>query len=69
MCVLLPACGSRGGVEPLAGFAVRLRVPGAEVRACAPPDQEFTSGWPVPTCRADPDAFCAQRLHATSDRS
>ena len=34
----LSAYGSRGGVEPLAGLAVRLRAPGAEVRVCAPPD-------------------------------
>ena len=34
----LPAYGSRGGVEPLVGLAVRLRAPGAEVRVCAPPD-------------------------------
>jgi hypothetical protein len=26
-----------GGVEPLAGLAVRLRALGAEVRVCAPP--------------------------------
>jgi len=41
MRVLLPAYGSRGDVEPLAGLAVRLRALGAEVRACAPPDEEF----------------------------
>jgi vancomycin aglycone glucosyltransferase len=29
---------SRGGVEPLAGLAVRLQALGAEVRICAPPD-------------------------------
>ena len=34
----LSAYGSRGGVEPLVGLAVRLRAPGAEVRVCAPPD-------------------------------
>jgi vancomycin aglycone glucosyltransferase len=38
MRVLLSTYGSRGGVEPLAGLAVRLRALGAEVRVCAPPD-------------------------------
>ena len=56
----LSAYGSRGGVEPLAGLAVRLRAPGAEVRVCAPADcAERLAGvnvplvpaWPVrPTC-------------------
>jgi vancomycin aglycone glucosyltransferase len=40
MRVLLPTYGSRGDVQPLAALAVRLRVLGAEVAACAPPDQE-----------------------------
>jgi vancomycin aglycone glucosyltransferase len=39
--VLLSTYGSRGDVEPLAGLAVRLRELGAEVRVCAPPDEEF----------------------------
>ena len=38
MRVLLSTYDSRGGVEPLAALAVRLREPGAEVRVCAPPD-------------------------------
>jgi len=38
MRVLSSTYGSRGGVEPLAGLAVRLRALGAEVRMCAPPD-------------------------------
>ena len=38
MRVLLSTYDSRGGVEPLAGLAVRLRTLGAEVRMCAPPD-------------------------------
>ena len=38
MRVLLSTYDSRGGVEPLAGLAVRLRALGAEVRMCAPPD-------------------------------
>ena len=41
MRVLLPAYGSRWDVGPLAGPDVRLRALGAEVRVCAPPDEEF----------------------------
>jgi vancomycin aglycone glucosyltransferase len=41
MRVLLSTFGSRGDVEPMAGLAVRLRALGAEVRVCAPPDEEF----------------------------
>jgi len=41
MRVLLSTYDSRGGVEPLAGLAVQLRALGAEVRVCAPPDEEF----------------------------
>ncbi|WP_329223907.1 glycosyltransferase [Streptomyces sp. NBC_01485] len=41
MRVLLSTYGSRGDVEPLAGLAVALRELGAEVRVCAPPDEEF----------------------------
>ncbi|MFJ9947210.1 glycosyltransferase [Kitasatospora sp. NPDC091207] len=41
MRVVLSAYDSRGGVEPLVGLAVRLRESGAEVRVCAPPDEEF----------------------------
>ncbi|MFE5593231.1 glycosyltransferase [Streptomyces sp. NPDC056549] len=33
--------GARGSVEPMAGLAVALRELGAEVRVCAPPDEEF----------------------------
>jgi vancomycin aglycone glucosyltransferase len=39
--VLLSTYGSRGDVEPLVGLAVRLRELGAEVRMCAPPDEDF----------------------------
>jgi vancomycin aglycone glucosyltransferase len=39
--VLLSTYGSRGDVEPMVGLAVRLRALGAEVRVCAPPDEEF----------------------------
>ena len=38
MRVLLSTYDSRGGVEPLAGLAVRLQALGVEVRMCAPPD-------------------------------
>jgi len=41
MRVLLSTFGSRGDVEPIAGLAVRLRALGAEVRVCAPPDEDF----------------------------
>ncbi|MCX4825635.1 glycosyltransferase [Streptomyces sp. NBC_01142] len=43
MRVLLMSYGSRGDVEPLAGLAVQLRALGAEVRVCAPPDEEFAA--------------------------
>jgi vancomycin aglycone glucosyltransferase len=39
--VLLSTYGSRGDVEPLVALAVRLRELGAEVRVCAPPDEDF----------------------------
>ncbi|OBG33425.1 glycosyltransferase [Mycobacterium sp. E3198] len=41
MRVLLSTYDSRGGVEPLVGLATQLRALGAEVRICAPPDEEF----------------------------
>lgn len=41
MRVLLSTHDSRGAVEPLAALGVQLRANGAEVRVCAPPDQEF----------------------------
>ncbi|WP_406858795.1 glycosyltransferase [Streptomyces sp. HUAS MG47] len=41
MRVVLSTYGSRGSVEPIAGLAVRLQELGAEVRVCAPPDEEF----------------------------
>ncbi|WP_091105166.1 glycosyltransferase [Micromonospora citrea] len=41
MRILLTAWGSRGDVEPLVGLAVELRKLGAQVRVCAPPDEEF----------------------------
>ena len=41
MRVLLSTYGSRGDVEPFVALAVQLRALGAEVRMCAPPDEEF----------------------------
>ncbi|GAA2426365.1 hypothetical protein GCM10010405_06090 [Streptomyces macrosporus] len=41
MRVVLSTYGSRGDVEPLVALAVRLRELGAEVRVCAPPDEDF----------------------------
>lgn len=41
MRVVLSTYGSRGDVEPLVGLAVQLRALGAEVRVCAPPEEEF----------------------------
>jgi vancomycin aglycone glucosyltransferase len=38
MRVVLSTYGSRGGVEPMAGLAVPLRILGAKVRVCAPSD-------------------------------
>jgi vancomycin aglycone glucosyltransferase len=43
MRVLLATWGSRGDVEPLAAHAVELRKLGAEVRVCAPPDEEYVA--------------------------
>jgi vancomycin aglycone glucosyltransferase len=42
MRVLLSTYGTRGDVEPLVAFAVRLQALGVEVRMCAPPDEEFS---------------------------
>jgi len=39
--LLLSTYGSHGCVEPVAGRAVSLRALGAEMRVCAPPDEEF----------------------------
>lgn len=43
MRFLLSTWGSRGDVEPLAALALRLRELGAEVRVCAPPDEEYVA--------------------------
>ena len=51
MRVLLSTWGSRGDVEPLAGLAVAVRALGAEVRVCAPPDEDFAQRLAVSACR------------------
>ncbi|MEU1895135.1 glycosyltransferase [Streptomyces pristinaespiralis] len=59
MRVLLSTYGSRGDVEPLVGLAVRLRELGAEVRVCAPPDEDFAerlAGVDVPMVPVGPSA-------------
>ncbi|MEX2970003.1 glycosyltransferase [Streptomyces sp. C184] len=59
MRVLLSTYGSRGDVEPMAGLAVRLRALGAEVRVCAPPDEDFAqrlAGVGVPLVPVGPSA-------------
>jgi len=68
MRVLLSTYGSRGDVEPMVGLAVRLRALGAEVRVCAPPDEELLV---MATRFVTPvqAPCCAQWLQATSDRS
>ena len=43
MGVLVSAYGSRGCVEPVVGLAVPLRALGAEMRVCAPPDEEVAA--------------------------
>ena len=42
MRVLLSTYGSRGDVEPLVALAVQLQALGADVRMCAPSDEEVT---------------------------
>lgn len=59
MRVVLSTYGSRGDVEPLVALAVRLRERGAEVRVCAPPDEEFAdrlAGAGVPLVPVGPSA-------------
>jgi vancomycin aglycone glucosyltransferase len=49
--VLLWTYDTRGGIEPLVGLALQLRALGAEVRLCAPPDEELAeriAGFGVP---------------------
>ncbi|WP_343069489.1 glycosyltransferase [Streptomyces olivoverticillatus] len=57
--MLLSTYGSRGDVEPLVGLAVQLRALGAEVRVCAPPDEDFAerlTGVGVPLVPVGPSA-------------
>ncbi|MFD4948510.1 glycosyltransferase [Streptomyces sp. NPDC058409] len=57
--MLLSTYGSRGDVEPLVGLAVQLRALGAEVRVCAPPDEDFAqrlAGVGVPLVPVGPSA-------------
>ncbi|GKQ40541.1 glycosyl transferase [Streptomyces sp. A012304] len=59
MRVLLSTYGSRGDVEPLVALAVRLREVGAEVRVCAPSDEDFArrlAGVGVPMVPVGPSA-------------
>ena len=42
MRALLTSYGSRGDVQPMVALAVELQALGADVRMCAPPDEEFT---------------------------
>ncbi len=56
---MLSTYGSRGDVEPLVALAVRLRERGAEVRVCAPPDEDFAhrlAGLGVPLVGVGPSA-------------
>jgi vancomycin aglycone glucosyltransferase len=41
MRALLSSYGSRGDVEPMVALAVELQALGADVRMCAPPDEDF----------------------------
>ncbi|MFC5215964.1 glycosyltransferase [Streptomyces coerulescens] len=57
--MVLSTYGSRGDVEPLVALAVRLRAHGAEVRVCAPPDEDFArrlAGVGVPLIPVGPSA-------------
>ena len=59
MRVLLSTYGGRGDVEPLVGLAAALRARGAQVRVCAPPDEDFAqrlAGVGVPLVPVGPSA-------------
>ena len=66
MRLVLSTYGSRGDVEPLVGLAVQLRALGAEVRVCAPPEEEFTEllarvGMPLVPAGPDEEDSCHER--------
>ncbi|MFI6394210.1 glycosyltransferase [Nonomuraea sp. NPDC050540] len=72
MQVLLTTYGSRGDVEPMLGLAVRLRELGAEVRMCAPPDEEFAklpAGAGVPLLPLGPAMGTMARPSTAADAS
>ncbi|WP_458248033.1 glycosyltransferase [Streptomyces sp. MAI_2237] len=57
--MVLSTYGSRGDVQPMAALALRLRELGAQVRVCAPADEEFarlTAGVGVPMVPFGPSA-------------
>ncbi|WP_138900322.1 glycosyltransferase [Streptomyces albidochromogenes] len=67
MRVLLMVYGSRGDIEPLAGLAVELKTLGAEVRVCAPPDEDFAqrlAGIGVPMVPVGPSARALMKAGA-----
>ncbi|MEU1816930.1 glycosyltransferase [Streptomyces roseifaciens] len=66
MRVLLSTYGSRGDVEPLVGLAVQLRGLGAEVRVCAPPDEEFAERLAGAGVRVVPVGPSARELTAAA---
>jgi vancomycin aglycone glucosyltransferase len=56
----------------MAGLAVRLREPGAEVRICAPPDKEFAelpAGAGLPLVPVGPPTGPMVRPSSTADAS
>ncbi|WP_246121685.1 glycosyltransferase [Actinoallomurus bryophytorum] len=70
--MLLSTYGSRGDVEPLVGLAARLRGLGAEVRMCAPPDEEFVAlltGAGVPHTPVGPPMVSMVRPSSPADTS
>ena len=75
MRVLLSTDGSRGDVEPMVAPAVRLRALGAEVRVCAPPDEEFAEqpalidDGPTPTTESLPAALMPAPAAGTRARA
>ena len=68
MRVLVTTYGSRGDVEPIVGLAVHLRALGAEVRMCAPPDEEFAELLARVDRRRIDQPHATQRRHAPGER-